>query len=108
VKLSPVALMRSFIGLTILLGSGAIYVFVGQPAWLLQRQEFRTGNKIVSLFETYRNTHGRLPEALDEIGIRDPDIRVYYQKTGNDAYMVWFGTTLGESETYNSHTKHWK
>jgi hypothetical protein len=62
---------------------------------------------IISRVETYRNTQGRLPEALDEIGIGDPDVRVYYKKTGNSDYIVWFGTSLGESETYDSHTRKW-
>lgn len=50
---------------------------------------------------------GRLPEAVDEIGIEDPDLDVFYRKVSNDKYWVWFGTTLGESETYHSREKKW-
>jgi hypothetical protein len=32
---------------------------------------------------------------------------VYYQKTTDSTYIVWFGTVLGESATYKSSTKKW-
>jgi hypothetical protein len=98
---------RRFVWLLILLGLGAIYICVWRPVWLLCWPEFRAGNRIISRIDTYRNTHGRLPESLDEIGISDSN-GVYYQKSGSNDYVVWFGTTLGESETYDSHTKKWK
>ena len=88
-------------------------LFVGglwlrRPVWLFNWQEFRKGNEIVSLVETFRTKNGRLPENLEEVGIKDPDLNVFYRKIGSNEYCVWFGTTLGESETYNSQSRKWE
>ncbi len=106
-KASPGVLIRRIVLLAILVFGGTIYIFVWQPTWLLHWNDFRTGNKIISRIETYRKTHLRLPDSLDDLGISDPDIRIYYKKTSDTEYIVWFGTTLGESETYDSQTKKW-
>jgi len=91
----------------VLLFSGAIYIFVWQPTWLLHWNDFRTGNRIIAQIEVYRNTHHRLPDSFEELGITDPDIRVFYKKTNDSDFIVWFGTWLGESETYDSRAKKW-
>ena len=52
--------------------------------------------------------NGKLSESLEEIGIKDPDLNVFYRKIGPEEYCVWFGTSLGESETYNSRSKKWE
>jgi hypothetical protein len=86
----------------------AAATFLWQPTWLFHWSDFRTGNAIISRVEAFRTSHGYLPETLKDIGITDPNLRVFYRKTSNDEYIVWFGTTLGESETYNSRTKKWE
>ena len=83
-------------------------LWLRRPAWLFNWREFRTGNEIVSRVETFRARNGKLPENLQEIGIKDPDLNVFYRKIDSDEYCVWFGTTLGESETYNSRSKKWE
>jgi len=45
---------------------------------------------------------------LEDVGFNDSDLNVFYEKIGEAEYRVWFGTTLGESETYDSHTKSWE
>ncbi len=79
-----------------------------QPVRLFHWRDFRTGNEIVSRVEAYRNNHGHLPETLREIGLTDPDLKVFYRKIGENDFRVWFGTTLGESETYDSRVKKWE
>lgn len=88
-----------------LLGVG---YWAGQPVGLFHWRDFRTGNEIVSRVEAFRKGHRRLPDTLDEIGIHDPELRVFYQKNSDDEFVVWFGTLLDESETYNSRTKRWE
>lgn len=83
-------------------------VVLSRPAWLFNWREFRAGNEIVSRVETFRARNGKLPENLQDIGIKDPDLNVFYRKIDPDEYCVWFGTTLGESETYNSRNKKWE
>ena len=92
-------------GVTICL---AAVTFLWQPTWLFHWRDFRNGNEIISRVEAFRTSHGHLPESLQDVGMTDPDLRVFYRKTNDSEYIVWFGTTLGESETYNSSTKKWE
>jgi len=84
------------------------WLYLLQPVWLFHRCDFRVGNQIVSRVEVFRTTHGHLPETLDEIGFGDPDLGLYYHKVDEQSYWVWFGTSLGKSELYESQTKSWR
>jgi len=71
----------------------------------------RLGEQVVAKVEKFRQVNGRLPDSLQEIGIEvkslsDPP--VYYLKKSSDHYIVWYGLNLGESMTYDSHTKLWE
>ena len=87
----------------VLLGS-----FLFQPVWLFHREEIRVGNEVVSLVEAFRTTHSYLPERLKDIGVNEADLNVFYRKVSDQEYEVWFGTSVGESKTYNSLTKKWE
>jgi hypothetical protein len=87
----------------------ALALFLWQPVWLFHRSELKTGNEIVARVDAFRTTHGGLPETLEEIGMNDSDLRVYYRKVSDDEYMVWFGAySVGESVTFDSHTRRWE
>jgi hypothetical protein len=94
--------------LVVVIAAGAVILFLWQPVWLFHHSEFEVGNEIVSKIDAFQASHGYLPETLNEIGIDDPDLKVFYRKVSNDEYWVWFGTTLGESETFNSRTRKWE
>jgi hypothetical protein len=64
-----------------------------------------SGNAIVSKIETFRRETGRLPNSLSEIGVEERESGPDYCKTSRNGYIVWYGTTLGESDTYDSQTK---
>ena len=84
-------------------------LFVSDSTFLFHRDQLRTGNEIVARVEAFRASHGRLPENLEEVGIKDPDLTVYYRKVNGEEYLVWFGRySVGESETYNSRSKKWE
>lgn len=79
-----------------------------QPVWLFHWSDFRTGNEIVSRVALFQARHnGALPETLEQVGISIDEQRVFYKKVDTHSYIVWFGTTVGESETYDSRTKKW-
>ena len=66
------------------------------------------GNAIVSKVEDFRRANRRLPNSLSEVGIEESESGPYYYcKSSDDGYIVWYGTTLGESDTYDSQTKKW-
>ena len=76
--------------------------------WVFDRGEVRRANKVIAAVNSLLAQHGRLPEALPEAGIVSDSFDVYYRKTSDSTYIVWFGTVLGESATYESSTKKWK
>ena len=67
----------------------------------------KAGNEIVAKVEYFKKSTGRLPKTLPDIGLQETENCPCYCKTGSDSYMVWYGTTMGESDTYDSRTKHW-
>ncbi|MCB1024644.1 MAG: hypothetical protein KDB79_09655 [Acidobacteria bacterium] len=71
--------------------------------------KFDKGKEVVAKVENFRNEKGRFPNSLDEIGIDETESGpVYYKKTDDSKYIVWFGKELGESMIYDSDTKEWK
>lgn len=68
----------------------------------------RLGDDVVSRVEAFKATHGKLPDSLSDIGIKETeDGPIYYQEISDDRYEVWYGAALGESVTYDSQTKEW-
>lgn len=66
------------------------------------------GNKIIAKIEAYREQNKRLPNSLNDIGIKETEEGpIYYRKKDDDKYVVWFGMELGESVTYDSATMKW-
>ena len=69
--------------------------------------ERKASNEIIAKVEQFKKSTGRLPEALSDIGLKENDSCPCYCKTSNDSYIVWYGTTLGESDTFDSRTRNW-
>ncbi|MBI3477763.1 MAG: hypothetical protein HY010_18675 [Acidobacteria bacterium] len=65
------------------------------------------GNAVVSKVEEFKRTNGRLPNSLSEAGVEKDENCPCYCKTTGNTYIAWYGTTLGESDTYDSETKKW-
>lgn len=83
-----------------------ILFLIFMPDRLAYWQEFRGGSRIISSVESFKKTHHRLPVSLQELNIEED--RVYYCKADADGqFLVWFGTRLGESMTYESSTGKW-
>jgi hypothetical protein len=69
----------------------------------------KTGNLIINKIENYKNTKGVLPSSLNDIGVEEKlEGPLYYQKIDSTKYLIWFGTTLGESYTYDSDKGKWQ
>ena len=71
----------------------------------------KEGNIIVQKVEAFNKQHQRLPNSLEEIGIAiksETDPPLYYQKRDSLNYILWFGTSLGESKIYYSDSKKWE
>ncbi|UPT69047.1 MAG: hypothetical protein M0D57_10685 [Sphingobacteriales bacterium JAD_PAG50586_3] len=67
------------------------------------------GNRMVDMVEQYKKQHHKLPESIADLGIREAiDGPTYYEKKDSVNYIIWFGTSLGESKIYYSSTKSWE
>ncbi|MCK4260902.1 MAG: hypothetical protein KAX49_18135 [Halanaerobiales bacterium] len=83
----------------------AIYIFF-QCTYIFEYQEAK---KIINHVENFHSSVGRYPNSLEEIGIKESeDNTVYYEKVSEDHYIIWFGTTVGESRVYDSKRKTWE
>lgn len=82
-------------------------VMFGPMTWHVFSHK-RIGSQDIALIEAYRVSHGTLPPDLETLGINvSDDGPIFYQRKGDTEYILWFGTTLGESVTYSSKTKIW-
>lgn len=63
---------------------------------------------IIENVEEFKDQNGRLPKNVSEIGLTEmEDSPAFYDTTSDSTYKVWYGLSLGESNTYNSETKKW-
>ncbi len=69
--------------------------------------ERKASDRIVAKVESFKKSHGRIPTALSEIGVDEIESCPCYCKTSDNSYIVWYGTTLGESDSYDSRTNKW-
>ncbi len=83
-------------------------IFLTTPR-LCYWNKFQLADRVIQKIETYKITYNRLPSSLEEIGERVSEAGpIFYKKINNTEYEIWFGTTLGESMTYNSETQKWE
>jgi hypothetical protein len=71
--------------------------------------EMREATRDIAAVDSFLARYGSLPETLSQAGIAESDsMKVYYRKQNDQEYIVWFGTVLGESATYESSTEKWR
>ena len=59
--------------------------------------------------ENYKKEHHKLPESLLDLGIVETmEGPLYYQKRDSLNYIIWYGKSLGESNTYHSDSQKWE
>ncbi|MGE5846459.1 MAG: hypothetical protein ACM34O_07030 [Ignavibacteria bacterium] len=70
---------------------------------------YNLGKNTIQKIENFKNNNKRLPNSLSELGIEEKEEGpIYYNKIDSNRYIIWFGTTLGESQTYDSEKRNWK
>ena len=86
-----------------------IFCAAGLSCSLTEDRKTARGNEIVRKVEDFKKEKGRLPESLSEIGIEEKlEGPIYYRKESGEKFILWFGTSLGESVKYDSDSKQWK
>lgn len=67
------------------------------------------GNQLVIKIEEYKKDRGKFPISLAEINIQEKlEGPIYYELKDSTRFILWFGTTLGESVTYDSRNRKWE
>jgi len=67
------------------------------------------GDRVIAKVNEFRQQKGRLPSSLSEIGTDETESGpIYYERRGDTRYIVWYGTRLGESVTYDSDVGRWE
>ena len=85
-----------------------LYRDVLGPPNVVWRDDIREGNRLISEIEAFDRNHGRLPSELSEVSSSAAERkRLLYERCSETHYIVWFGTTLGESMTYDSNSRNW-
>jgi len=69
----------------------------------------KRGNVLISKIEEYRQEEGELPIGYNELDLKEVNTNeLFYQKVDSINYILWFGTSLGESMIYYSDSKEWE
>lgn len=76
--------------------------------YVLHKDQINYGNEIIKQIDDYKKINKRLPVTLNDIKVEDTlEGSIYYERVSDYSYRLWFGTTLGESGTYDSMSKKW-
>lgn len=95
------------IALILVISSALIYFLLHRNS----REDIlkKRGDELIEKIEKYKFEQGVLPDNLAAIGVNETDdFPLYYQKYDSLNYIIWFGTSLGESITYFSDSKRWE
>jgi hypothetical protein len=66
------------------------------------------GNRDAQKLDACLKRTGHLPEHLEDVGeMVSESGPIYYEKCSDTRYVLWFGTTLGESVTFDSANHSW-
>jgi hypothetical protein len=66
------------------------------------------GTAVIEKVEAFKTKNSKLPESLSDLSLTDTEQGpLYYRKTSDSSYEIWFGAELGESVTYKSQTHSW-
>ena len=101
---AKIKVRRSLIALIAALPIGLVLLWMFRPD-----PQMSAAKRDIIKIEAFRQAQGRLPETLSEISVQEDESGpVYYQKKDETSYILWYGLSLGESETYDSRTGIWQ
>ena len=59
--------------------------------------------RVITQIRNYQFRNGYLPESLDQLGlVESNEGPVFYERVDRHNFIVYYGTSLGESEVYTS------
>ena len=74
-----------------------------------EKELIKEAEIVIDKIEHYKALKGYYPNTLADVGFDyDESGPLFYQKNNSISYLLYFGTTLGESKIYYPDTKTWK
>lgn len=74
-----------------------------------QSSKMKIAQNLINQIEEYYHVKGFYPKSLEDLGLKESEEGpIYYKNVDNKYYILWFGTTVGESKEYDCRTKHWR
>ena len=97
----------------IIIGLSAVLIVMIAMVLYLRNSEDKNykekGQKLVVKVEEYRKQHGKLPQSITDLGIKEEmGEGPYYEKIDNAKYEVYFNIGFDNTLTYYSDTEKWK
>ncbi|HEY2858730.1 MAG TPA: hypothetical protein VGJ21_09970 [Terracidiphilus sp.] len=104
----PARTIRIAISIAFVLAAGFVVYFLFAPdSWLYSRR-IALGNRDAFKIDAYRQRTGRVPARLEDLGVDvSEDGPICYERCSDTRYILWFGTTLGESMSFDSAKRTW-
>jgi hypothetical protein len=83
-----------------------VYLFSCLPN---QKKKKIIGNEIIMKIEYYQQTNNKLPNSLLDVGVEElEESAIFYEKKDSAHYIIYYGTSLGETMIYDSNKKIWE
>lgn len=104
----PVRMILIAISIVFVLAAGIVISLRFAPdSWLYSRR-IALGNRDALKIDAYRQRMGRVPSSLEDVGVHvSEDGPIYYERCSDTHYILWFGTRLGESMSFDSANRTW-
>jgi hypothetical protein len=91
------------LGVAILPAASVLTYWVFAPDSWKYASKIAIGYKDARNIDAYRERTGRLPAKLEDVGISvDLSGPIFYDRCSDTRYVLWFGTTLGDSMSFDS------
>jgi hypothetical protein len=97
---------KKVLALQVLLAVLFAIAIQASPQWRRYRL-MKQAVPIQRQLDIFRLQHGHYPASLSEGKIAEPD-EVFYQSQADGSYILWYGTTLGESIVFHSNRQRWE
>lgn len=63
---------------------------------------------LIEQIENYESEFGEVPASLEDLDNVEESIELHYRKMDSQNFIIWYGTTLGESMIYYSDSEKWE
>ncbi|QIF03923.1 hypothetical protein [Roseimicrobium sp. ORNL1] len=83
-------------------------LWMASSDWRREQSLMQAARPIQAELEMYRQRYQQYPDSLVHIGVVEKEgSPIHYQRDSKDHYILWFGSHLGKSKTFQSSAGDW-